>query len=190
MSPPRPKDLRPGAPSRGADALDGTDLAILAGLVEDGRATGAALAARAGVAESTCAVRLRSLVERGVVRRVVADVDPAALGCPLQAVVKVRLGTHDRAHVAAIYDHLVRVPGVLRVLHLAGEDDFLVDVVVQDAQHLRDLVLEHVTGHPAVRQVETHLVFEERRGPGAVPAAPPRGTAPRPAARRSRPAGS
>ena len=153
-------------------ALDGTDLAILAELVADGRTTNAALAARVGVAESTCAYRVRALRESGVVRQVSARVDLAALGCPLQAVVKVRLGSHDRDQVAALYDQLVTVPGVLTVLHMAGEDDFHLHVAVPGPDRLRALVLEHVTSHPVVRQVEPQLVFEAREGRGVLP--PPR----------------
>lgn len=153
-------------------ALDGTDLAILAELAADGRVTNASLAARVGVAESTCASRVRALRSSGVVRRVGAELDHAALGHPIQAVVKVRLGSHDRERVRELYDRLVDVPGVLTVLHLAGEDDFLLHVAVPGPERLRDLVLEHVTVHPVVRQVETHLVFEVRRGRGVLPPRP------------------
>lgn len=155
--------------------LDGTDLAILAELVADGRTTNAALAARVGVAESTCAYRVRALQRSGVVRQVSARLDLAALGHPIQAVVKVRLGSHDRDQVRALYDQLVDVPGVLTVLHMAGEDDFHVHVAVPTPERLRTLVLEHLTVHPSVRQVETQLVFEVREGRGVLP--PARSTA-------------
>lgn len=164
---------------RGPVPLDGTDLAILAELVADGRTTNAALAARVGVAESTCAYRVRALRTSGVVRSVGATLDLAALGHPIQAVVKVRLSGHDRERVRALYDQLVAVPGVLRVLHLAGEDDFHLHVAVPSPERLRDLVLEHVTVHPDVRQVETHLVFEVREGRGVLPAGTRRGRGPR-----------
>jgi DNA-binding Lrp family transcriptional regulator len=151
--------------------LDGTDLAILAELVADGRVTNAALAARVGVAESTCAYRVRALQRSGVVRQVSARLDLAALGHPIQAVVKVRLGSHDRDQVRALYDRLVDVPGVLTVLHMAGEDDFHVHVAVPTPERLRTLVLEHLTAQPSVRQVETQLVFEVREGRGVLPPA-------------------
>ena len=149
--------------------LDGTDLAILTELVADGRTTNAALAARVGVAESTCAYRVRALRAAGVVRGISARLDLAALGHPIQAVVKVRLSGHGRERVRALYDQLCDVPGVLTVLHLAGEDDFHLHVAVPSPERLRDLVLEHVTVHPDVRQVETHLVFEVREGRGVLP---------------------
>ena len=40
---------------------------------------------------------------------------------------------------------------------------------VGSAQELRDLVLEHINVHPAVRHTETQLVFEEIAGAGVTP---------------------
>ena len=159
--------LRPKKPQP-SPALDGTDLAILAALVEDGRMTNAALAARVGVAESTCAYRVRTLRESGVIAGVTARLNLGALGHPIQAVIKVRLGSHDREHVRDLYDQLVRVPGVLTVLHVAGEDDFHLHVAVGSPENLRDMVLEHITIHPIVRQTQTQLVFEVREGRGVL----------------------
>ncbi|HET9859119.1 MAG TPA: Lrp/AsnC family transcriptional regulator [Nocardioidaceae bacterium] len=158
----RPKNLQPST------TLDGTDLAILAALVEDGRMTNAALAARVGVAESTCAYRVRALRDSGVIAGVTARLNLGALGHPIQAVIKVRLGSHDREHVRDLYDQLVRVPGVLTVLHVAGEDDFHLHVAVGSPENLRDMVLEHITIHPIVRQTQTQLVFEVREGRGVL----------------------
>ncbi|MEU6859265.1 Lrp/AsnC family transcriptional regulator [Glycomyces sp. NPDC046736] len=146
--------------------LDGTDLAILAALVEDGRMTNAALAARAGVAESTCAYRVRALRESGIVERIGARLNTEALGRPLHAIIKVRLGSHSREYVHNLYDRLMNVPGALTVFHVAGDDDFLMHVAVANPQDLRDLILEHVTVHPMVRQTETQLVFEVREADG------------------------
>ena len=68
--------------------------------------------------------------------------------------------------VTALFDALVGIPRVLQVFHVAGVDDFLVHVAVQDATALRDIVLEHITVHPVVRGTETQLVFELRDGRG------------------------
>ncbi|WP_197717305.1 Lrp/AsnC family transcriptional regulator [Glycomyces terrestris] len=151
-------------------ALDGTDVAILAALAEDGRMTNAALAARAGVAESTCAYRLRALRDSGVLTGIRAHLSPEALGRPLHAIIKVRLGSHSRELVHTLYDRLTGLPGVLTVFHVGGDDDFLLHVAVAGPEALRDLILEHVTVHPMVRQTETQLVFEVREGRGVLPA--------------------
>lgn len=163
MPGPQPKKAQPASV-----ALDGTDVAILAALMEDGRITNAALAARVGVAESTCAYRVRALRQSGVIESINARLNLAALGAPIQAIIKVRLGSHSREHVRNLYDKLVQVPGVLRVLHVGGDDDFLLHVAVASPEKLRDLILEHVTIYPVVRRTETQLVFEVREGRGVL----------------------
>lgn len=148
--------------------LDGTDLAILAIVSEEGRLTNAAIAERVGIAESTCANRLKALRANGVIEGFQAHLDLAALGCPIQAIVKVRLSSHDRGHVLAFHESLRRMPGMLNAFHVAGSDDYLLHVAVASPQALRDLVLEHVTVNPAARHTETQLVFEVIRGRGVL----------------------
>jgi DNA-binding Lrp family transcriptional regulator len=152
--------------------LDAVDQKILSALIDNGDLTNKALASRLGLAESTCAYRLRALRDSGVITGRRLGLDLRALGDPLQAVIKVRLGSHTEAHVTRLYADLARSPGVLQVFHLAGEDDFHVHVAVEDAEALRDFVLHHVTVHKVVRQTETQLVFELREGAGVLPRVP------------------
>ncbi|WP_214466768.1 Lrp/AsnC family transcriptional regulator [Microbacterium flavescens] len=151
-----------------AVSLDAFDRAILAALVEDGRMTNSALAARVGLAESTCAYRVRALRESGVISSINARIDLAAIGRPIQAVVKVHLSSHSRVHIDELFDRLVEIPGTLSVVHVAGDNDFHLHMAVASPERLRDLILEHITSHPAVTKTETQLVFEVRRGAGAL----------------------
>jgi DNA-binding Lrp family transcriptional regulator len=137
-------------------------------ICEDAELPNKALAARLGHAESTCAYRIRAMREAGVIQGRRLVLDPSALGYPLQAVIKVRLGSHSQEHVTQLYDDLVRTPGVLQAFHVAGADDFHLHVAVADAEALRDLVLQHVTVHRVVRGTETHLIFEHRTGTGVL----------------------
>ncbi|MPZ00344.1 MAG: winged helix-turn-helix transcriptional regulator [Actinophytocola sp.] len=159
-------------PRPAALGLDGTDLALLAELAADGRITNAALAARIGIAESTCIHRVRALRDAGVIRGFHARLNPAKLGLPIQAVIKVRLGSHKRDDVFTFHARLTKIPGVLTAFHVAGEDDYLLHVAVESPEALRDLVLEHLTIHPSVRHTETQLVFEELSGAGVLSSAP------------------
>ncbi|CAN5452319.1 Lrp/AsnC family transcriptional regulator [soil metagenome] len=149
--------------------IDATDTAILRALVADNGLSNKALAARLDLPESTCAYRVKSLRERGVILGDRVTLNLAALGFPIQAVIKVRLGSHGAEHVNALYDDLVRVPGVLEAIHVAGADDFHLHVAVESPEALRDLVLQHVTVHRVVRQTETQLIFETREGVGVLP---------------------
>ncbi len=149
-----------------ARQLDAVDLAILRALTRNAEMSNKALAQQLRLAESTCAHRVRSLRARGVIRDTRVRVDGAALGLPLQGIIRVRLGSHTPEGVHALFDALAATPKVLQVFHVAGVDDFLVHVAVEDAEALRDIVLRHITVHPIVRATETQLVFELRDGAG------------------------
>ncbi|MFI6822550.1 Lrp/AsnC family transcriptional regulator [Micromonospora sp. NPDC050187] len=147
-------------------ALDDTDRAILAVLAGDGRIPNNALAERVGVAPSTCLSRVRALRECGAIRGFHADVDPAAVGLPLQALVSVRLTAHERAAVDAFRARSVRLPGVVSVFHVAGVDDYVLHVRAASGDALRDFVLDHLAVDPAVQHTHTSLIFEQVRGLG------------------------
>ncbi|MFC3500356.1 Lrp/AsnC family transcriptional regulator [Micromonospora krabiensis] len=147
-------------------ALDDVDRAILTELAADGRLPNNALAERVGVAPSTCLSRTRVLRERGAIRGFHADVDPAALGLPLQALVSVRLREHERPAVDAFRARSVRLPGVVSVFHVAGAEDYVLHVRAASADALRDFVLDHLAVDPAVQHTQTSLIFEQARGMG------------------------
>lgn len=146
--------------------LDEVDLSLLAELAGNARMTGAALAKRVGVAESTCAKRLQLLRDRGVITGFTTQMDLAAVGHPIQAVIAVRLTSHNRDHVLRFHDTLTAIPGVLTVFHVAGENDYLLHVAVTSPEQLRDLVLDHINVHRGVRHTETQLVFSVMSGAG------------------------
>lgn len=152
----------------GSAGLDEVDLAILAALSADGTLTNKAVASRLGLAESTCANRLRIMRDTGVVLGNRITVNLALLGFPIQAIIKVRLGSHNADHVNTLYSQLTQVPGVIHAFHVAGEDDFHLHVAVESPEALRDLVLHHITVHRVVRQTETQLIFEARDGVGVL----------------------
>lgn len=162
----RSRPLDPGPAPRERPALDATDRALLAALTRDARRSNAALAAEVGIAESTCSVRVRSLVERGVIQGFTTILDPAGLGHPVQAVIAVRLAGHDMAQVQAFGDEVSALPGVLAVWNVSGADDFVVHVACPTPDALRDLVLSHLTSRPGVVHAQTSLIFRAHHGVG------------------------
>jgi DNA-binding Lrp family transcriptional regulator len=160
-------------PNHPHPSVDAVDRAMLELLARDARTTNQRLADAVGVAPSTALARLRSLRERGVIRGFHAEVDLAALGRPLQAMIAVRLAVHAREQIDAFTLAVRRLPGVLMVFHLTGVTDYMVWVAAADAQDLRDFVVDHLATHPSVSHAETSLIYEHRRGPGIWGAAGP-----------------
>lgn len=145
--------------------LDRTDAAIVAELQKNARLSNKELAARVGIAPSTCLERVRRLDDRGAFIGYHADVDPAALGVGVQALVSVRVGRHARAEIERFRAHILSLAEVSALYHVAGANDFLVHVGVRDTNHLRDLLMESFTGRAEVEHIETSLIFEYTRKP-------------------------
>lgn len=147
--------------------LDPVDRRILAVLVRDARIANNALAAEVGIAASTCLGRVRALREAGVIRGYHADLDPDAIGLPLQAMIAVRLRAGARDRMRLFTDRMQRRPEVRNIYFLAGADDFLLDVATSDSAALRTFVVDELSAHPEVALTETNLIFEHVRGLGA-----------------------
>lgn len=155
----------PGEPAPPNDVrLDRTDRALLRLLEQDARTPNNALAEAVGIAPSTCLGRVRSLRERGVIRGYHADVDPAATGHPLQAMISVRLQADARNRLAEFVDRVGRLPEVRDVYFLAGQDDYLLRVATAGTLALRDLVTS-LNEHPDVAGTRTSLIFDHLRAP-------------------------
>lgn len=146
--------------------MDNVDKAILRALSANARMSGAALAGAIGVAESTVSLRIRRLQAEGCLRGYHADIDLGALGMTVQALVSIRLVSIIREDVESFRQEAPLWPGVLGLFHMAGVDDFLLHVAARNASELRDFVLEHLAGHPAVAHTETNLIFDHVAGRG------------------------
>lgn len=143
--------------------LDRTDVALVRALQEDGRRTLKELAGIVALSTSAAHDRVRRLHAEGVLRGIHAEVEPAAVGVGLQAVIQVRLRQHSRSAVTSFRDHALGLPEVVAVTHLTGAVDFLVHVAVRDTDHLRDLAMEAFTTREEVARLETSVVYEHVR---------------------------
>lgn len=162
---PPSRQLPPAAP-RPSTEVDDVDRRLLRELARDARIPNNALAELAGIAPSTCLGRVRALRERGVIRGYHADIDPAALGRPLQAMIAVRLQSDARGHIRRFVADVARLSEVLNVFFLAGKDDFLLHVAAASTEDLRDFV-ENLSSDADVAYTETSLIFEHVRGTAA-----------------------
>ena len=143
-----------------SDELDRTDFAILGLLQKNARVANNKLAELVGVAPSTCLERVRRLARLGIVQGYHADVQPAALGVGLEAMISVRMRRHSRELVDSFRNYVVELEEVRSVFHVTGGDDFLVHLAVRDSDHLRDLALDSFTTRPEVDHIQTRLIFQ------------------------------
>lgn len=140
--------------------LDAIDRAIVRLLSADGRMPNNAIADTVGIAPSTCLSRIRSLVDRGVIRGFHADVDPTAIGLGVQVLIAVRLKASTRSHVGTFAREVAKLPGVMNVYFLGGADDFMLHIAAANTDAVRDFVAEHLSRRDDVANTVTNLIFD------------------------------
>lgn len=137
------------------DVIDATLLDILQ---YNARTTQAELAKAVGLAPSAVLERLRKLESKGVIKDYVALIDARVVDRGLLAFVAVRSTDHGPDMPSAI--DLARIPEVLEVHHVAGEDCYLLKVRTRDAEHLGQLLRQHISAMPSVTSTRTTIVLE------------------------------
>lgn len=143
--------------------LDALDTAILGQLQDDARRTNRDVAAAVGVAPTTALDRTRALRERGVILGASLDVDLAAIGRPVQALVAVRIRPPTRANIEGFRSWVIDLPETIGVFVVSGSEDFLVHVAVPDNDALYAFVIDRLTQRPEIADVRSSVVYEHLR---------------------------
>lgn len=121
--------------------LDDIDRRIVEILVEDARVSLKELAQRVGLSSPSASERLKRLEERGVIRGFTIDVDPAALGYTLQAIVRIR-PLPGKLHV--VQDLIQQIPQFSECDKVTGDDCFVARLHIRSIDEL-DKILDQIT---------------------------------------------
>lgn len=144
-------------------AVDDLDTAIVGALQEDARRTNKEIADRVGIAPSTCHQRIQALVRRGVITGFRAEVDLASLNRGVQALISVQVRPLHRSVIDAFQDFAGTLPEILSSFVLAGQDDFVLHVAVQDLDHLHAFLIDRLSKRKEVAGFRTSVVYRHTR---------------------------
>jgi DNA-binding Lrp family transcriptional regulator len=143
--------------------LDELDTAILRELQVDARRTNRDIAAAVGVSPTTALDRTRALRDRGVIRGASLNVDLAAIGRPVQALIAVRIRPPSRQNIESFRNWVTSQPDTLGVFVTTGTEDFLIHVAVPDNDSLYAFVIDRLTERAHIADVRTSVVYEHLR---------------------------
>jgi len=143
--------------------MDRIDFDLIEYLQNDGRISNKSLAAKVGLAPSSCFERVKQLRASNIINGVHADIQPRALGLEVEAIYFIGLSQHSRELVESFQLEIESIPEVRSVFLVSGQYDFLVHVAVKDTDHLRNLALDYFTTRTEVSRIETVLIFEHSR---------------------------
>jgi Lrp/AsnC family leucine-responsive transcriptional regulator len=147
--------------------IDEIDAQILNILQENARTSNAEIARRVGLVPSAVLERIRRLEEREVIRGYAALVSPKEIGLALLAFIFVRTEEIRGEDKAA--EQLARIPEVMEVHHIAGEDCFLVKVRTDDTESLSRLLREKIASIKSVSSTRTTIVLRTVKETASLP---------------------
>jgi DNA-binding Lrp family transcriptional regulator len=140
--------------------MDEIDSAIVRELQANARLSNRELAARIGIAASSCHVRTRLLRDRGVLAGFHAEVNLAKVGLAVQALVTFQIRPLSRQVIQGFQAFALSLPQVRAVYVLTGNDDFLIHVAVPDLPALHGLLMDHFSKRREVIGFRTSVIYD------------------------------
>lgn len=149
--------------------MDEIDRKIAIAVQQDGAAGLSDLAKVSGLSVSATAERVKRLEERGVIRGWHAALDPAEVGCPLLAFLRVaiRPGREEIAFRKAIR----KLEAVLECHQLTGEWSYLVKLRVADISALDTILSEEVRPLAGIERVAVEVAMATVKETALLPVA-------------------
>src|SRR5215475_5679173 len=144
-----------------AKLLDEVNLRLLEELSREGRLGMAELGRRVGMSAPAVAERVQRLERAGVITGYRAEVDPAAVGFPVSAVVRIRPAPGQLQRIPEIARE---TPEVVECYRITGEDCYLLRLHLRAIDDLED-TLDRFTPYGLTTTSIIHSAPVPRRGP-------------------------
>ena len=154
-----------------ATSLDLIDIKLLEELQADADRPNVELARLVGLSPAATLHRVRRLKESGIVRGVVARLDSAAAGFPLQVYVSVTLQRHGETAHRRFIEAIREMPEVIAADWVTGETDAMLMVVAREVAQLQRVLLRLST-RGGVARATTLLRLEELKASSPLPLEP------------------
>jgi len=135
--------------------LDKIDKELLRILQENADLTYAELGKMLGVSPSTVYMRVKRLKEKGIIRRIIAEVNSEVLGYKLRSLIFL---TVDVKKYSKVIEELSKIPQIKVIYDITGEWTFALEVLARDHVELSDL-LDKIGNIDGVQQTSTAVVL-------------------------------
>jgi Lrp/AsnC family leucine-responsive transcriptional regulator len=137
--------------------MDATDQAILNALKQNSRATASEIGKQVKLSVPAVAERIRKLEQSGVLEQYTVKLNREKTGMKLLAFILVNVGPTER--VEPFRAAVTKYGAVLECHHIAGEYDYLLKVLVEDAAALDRFLSEHLKRIGGVARTNTIIAL-------------------------------
>lgn len=148
---------------------DESDRRLLRHLQAEPEAGIAALAARAGLTESTASRRLDRLRAKGILKGIEAVIDWRALGWEVAVSLRVTLDKTDPRAFDGFLAAARQVPEVLEIQTFLGRVDARLHVIARDLAHYQEIYRSRILTLPHIADIEALMHIAEIKSGEALP---------------------
>lgn len=142
-------------------ALNLTDIKILAALQQDGRITNQALAEHIGISSSPCWRRVRQLEEHAYIQGYRAVLDRRKIGLGVMVFIRVSIDRHSESEARKFEQEVMQLEDVVACYSIGGDADFLLQVVARDLDAFADFAMAVVRRLPGIKEMQSMFVLKE-----------------------------
>jgi DNA-binding Lrp family transcriptional regulator len=151
--------------------LDRIDLALLAELVANARATHVELSDRIGLSSTACARRQKVLEDEALIRGYQAVLDLKRLGLSTTVLVRISLESQSEEALDAFERAVIACPSVVRCFLMSGSDDYMVTVLARDIEDFEHIHRTQLSRLPRVARIQSSFALREIINRAVPPAA-------------------
>lgn len=137
--------------------MDRIDARLLAQLQQDADRTAEQLAAAVPLSASAIQRRIRRLKQAGLIERIVAVLDPGAIGAGLCCLASLQVERERPELLAPLRRWLGREPQVQQAYYVTGDADFILIVAAPDMESYEALMSRLMAENPNVRRYTTNV---------------------------------
>jgi Lrp/AsnC family leucine-responsive transcriptional regulator len=149
--------------------IDGYDHRIIAALQADGRLPNVELAARIGLSPSPCLRRVKRLEREGYIDAYRAMLRRDRVGLGFTVFVGVKIDGHADERASGFEEAVIVMPEVVACHMIAGEADYLLEVVVPDLAHYQRFLVGKLLELPIVKEVRSNFAIQTLKTASPLP---------------------
>jgi len=139
--------------------LDKINRRILNELQENSSMTNAELSLRLELPATTVFDRVKKLEQSGIIAKRVVIIHPEKVGKETIAFVSLSLAGHSAKNVQKFWKAIEGLSEVLECYHVAGENDFILKVIVDNIRTYESFLLEKLTAIENIGRIKTSFVM-------------------------------
>ncbi len=125
--------------------LDNFDRLILKHLQEDSKKTNKEISNAVGLSVTAVYERIRKMEREGVINKYVALLNPEKIEKNFMVLCQIKLLQHSREYLTRFEKEVTDLPEVIEVLHVSGDYDYLLKVLVKDMEAYREFMVTKLT---------------------------------------------